>query len=502
MINWRQIFKVLGILLFFEAGQLLITMCVALFYDEDIMPYVWSIAASIVAGVVGRLLGINAGRQMGRREGYIIVSLVWIIFTLIGTMPFLLTGSLNDFPSAFFEAMSGFTSTGSTIIDNIDVLPRGIIFWRSMTQWIGGIGIVFFTLAILPAFGVGEVKLFAAESTGPMRDKIHPRISVAVRWIGSVYLMLTILCIASLFLCGMDLFDAINISMTTTATGGFSPHSANFHDQWNSPAIEYVTTLFMFLSGVNYTLLYYMILKGRIRRCLQNPELRVYLFIVVAATLICTVFLAIQNDGLDIERSFREALFTTISLQTTTGFASCDYVLWPQVLMPILLFLMFAGASSGSTSGGFKCIRWAILWNMLHNEFKRILHPRMVAPVKLGGEVVPTSIQKTLLAFVTLFVGTMFLGAFVLILCGVDESYVTSMGESVSILRQDYTDAVSLSLSSLSNVGPGMGYYGPAHSWAVISPLAKIVCALLMLIGRLEIFPIFILLTHSFWRKE
>jgi trk system potassium uptake protein TrkH len=416
-------------------------------------------------------------------------------------IPFILTESVPDASSAFFEAMSGFTSTGATIMDDIDSLPRGIIFWRSTTQWIGGIGIIFFTLAILPAFGVGEVKLFAAEATGPLHEKIHPRISVAVKWIGTVYLLLTVLCIASLFLCGMEFFDAVNIAMTTTGTGGFSPHAAFFHDQWHSPAIEYVTTIFMLLSGMNYTLLFYTILKGRFRKLFQNPELRVYMFIVFITTAACTVFIMIHNNNGDLELSFREAIFTTVSIQTTTGFASCDYTLWPQMLMPILLFLMFAGACSGSTSGGFKCIRWAILWEGLHNEFRKILHPRVVAPVKLNNEVIPTSVQKTLLAFCVLFVGSLFLGAFILILCGVDTNYIATHDQTI-VLRQDFTEAFSLSLSSLSNVGPAMDYYGPAHSWAVISPLAKIVCAFLMLIGRLEIFPILILFTKGFWKKE
>ena len=501
MINWRQIFKVLGMLLFIEAGLLIVTLAVALIYKEDVMPYVWTLAITIVLGLVGRCIGWGAGKNMGRRDGYLIVSLVWLIFSLIGMIPFILAKSVPDVASAFFEAMSGFTSTGSTVMDNIDAQPKGILFWRSVTQWIGGIGIIFFTLAILPAFGVGEVKLFAAETTGPLHEKIHPRISVAVKWIGSVYLLLTILCIASLFICGMNLFDAVNIAMTTTGTGGFSPHAAFFHEQWNSPEIEYVTTIFMFLSGVNYTLLFYTVLKGRFQKFFQNPELRMYLAIVGLSTAVCTIAIMVHNNEGDLELSFRQAVFTTVSIQTTTGFASCDYTLWPQELMPILMFLMFAGACSGSTSGGFKCIRWAILWEGLHNEFKRILHPRVVAPVKLNNEVIPTSIQKTLLAFVTLFVGSLFLGAFILILCGVDENYI-AMNDFTIVLRQDFTEAFSLSLSSLSNVGPALGYYGPAHSWAVISPTAKVVCAILMLIGRLEIFPILIIFTKGFWKKE
>ena len=489
MINWRQIVKLLGILLFIEAGQLFATMLVAFFYNEDVMPYIWTIILTAVLGGAGIIAGVNSGKSMSRRDGYLIVSLVWLVFTLIGMLPFILTKSVPDAASAFFEAMSGFTSTGATIIDEIDTLPRGIIFWRSMTQWIGGIGIIFFTIAILPAFGVGEVKLFAAEATGPLHDKIHPRISVAVRWIGSVYLGLTILCIVSLIICGMGIFDAINISMTTTATGGFSPHAKFFSEQFHSPAIEYVVTLFMFLSGVNYTLIYYTILKGRIRQFFQNPELRVYIVIVLAMTFVCTLFLMLDDPYSDLETSFRKSIFTIISLQTTTGFANCDYTIWPQILMPILLFAMFAGACSGSTSGGFKCIRWAILWEVLHNEFTRILHPHAVVPAKMNGEMIATSVQKTLLAFCTLFVGTLFLGTFILILCDVHK-------------ESQYTEAFSLALSSISNVGPAMDYYGPAHSWAIINPAAKVVCGALMLIGRLEIFPIFILFTKSFWKKD
>lgn len=489
MINWRQIIKVLGLLLFIEAGQLLITMLVALFYKEDVMPFVWPISAAAAIGGIAQLIGSNASKSIGRRDGYIIVSLAWLLFSLIGTLPFIFTQCVPDFASAFFEAMSGFTSTGATIIDDIDSLPRSIIFWRSMTQWIGGIGIIFFTLAILPAFGVGEVKLFAAESTGPLHDKIHPRISIAVKWIGMVYVTLTVLCIIALILCGMSIFDSINVSMTTTATGGFSPHSAFFSDQWQSPAIEYVVTAFMFLSGVNYTLLYYTVLKGRFRRFFSNPELRYYITIVAFTVVVCTVFMVLYSPDHDLERSFREAAFTIISLQTTTGFANCDYTLWPALLMPFLMFVMFAGACSGSTSGGFKCIRWAILWEVLHNEFIRILHPRAVVPVRLGNEVIPSSVQKTLLAFVTLFVGSLFIGTFLLLLCNVQQT-------------TQFSEAFSLSLSSLSNVGPGMYYYGPAHSWAVLSPAAKFICSFLMLIGRLEIFPIMVLLTHSFWKKE
>ena len=472
-------------------------MCLCQFvswlYGEGVMEFTPPIIISLILGCIGYYTGKDSGTNMSRKDGYIIVSSVWIIFTLIGMLPFLISGIVPDVASAFFETMSGFTSTGATILDDIDSLPKGILFWRSLTQWVGGIGIIFFTIAILPAFGIGEVKLFAAESTGPLHDKVHPRISVTARWIGSVYIMLTILCILSLVICGMGWFDAINYSFATTATGGYGTHSALLHDVYNSPAIEYVLTFFMLVSGINYTLIYYTILKGRIRSFLRDAEARAYLFIVFAATFVCTTTLTFYNPSHDVELAFRESIFTVVSMQTTTGLASCDYTLWPVQLMPIILFVMFAGACSGSTSGGFKCIRLSIIYRILKNEFTHILHPRAIMPVRINGAVIPPSITQTLIGFITLFVGSLFVGAFILALFGVAPNDVHP--------EFDYYEAFGLAMSSISNVGPGMGYYGPVHSWAILTPFAKMMCSFLMLIGRLEIFPIMILFTRSFWRK-
>ena len=493
MINWRLILKIIGILLYIEAGLMMLCQIVAFIYGEGIESFGLPISLSIILGLTGRLLGRKAGANMGRKDGYVVVSMVWVIFTLIGMLPFLLSGAVPDVSSAFFETMSGFTSTGATILDDIDSMPRCLLFWRSVTQWIGGIGIVFFTIAILPAFGVGEVKLFACESTGPLHDKVHPRISVAAKWIGSVYVVLTLLCIVSLMLCGMDTFDAINYSMCTTATGGYGTHSEMLHEVFKSPMIEYVLTFYMLMSGVNYTLIYYTILKGRIRKFFRDAEVRCYYIIVLGATAICTVSLFWANDCSDLELAFRESIFTVVSLQTTTGLATCDYTLWPVQLMPILLFVMFAGACSGSTSGGFKCVRLSIIYRILKNEFTRILHPRAVISVRLNDVIVPQTVVQTLLGFITLFVLGLFGGAFVLALFGVNPNNVHP--------NFDYYEAFGLAMSSISNVGPGMGYYGPAHSWMILTPVAKWVCSFLMLIGRLEIFPIVILFTQGFWKK-
>ena len=352
---------------------------------------------------------------------------------------------------------------------------------------------MFFTIAILPAFGVGEVKLFAAESTGPLHDKVHPRISVAARWIGGVYVALTILCVISLMLCGMNTFDAINYAFCTTATGGYGTHSALLGDYYHSPAIEYVLIFFMFVSGINYTLIYYTILKGKFKKFFGDAELRAYLIIAMGASLLCGGILAWYDPTHDVETALRHSFFTVISMQTTTGLATVDYTLWPVQLMPVLLFVMFAGASSGSTSGGFKCVRLSIIYRVLKNEFTHILHPRAVTPVRMNGNIVPTTIVQTLLGFVALFVCSLFLGAFVLALSGVDPNDVHP--------NFDYYEAFGIAMSSICNVGPGMGYYGPVHSWAILSPLAKYVCSFLMLIGRLEIFPIILLFTHGFWKK-
>lgn len=493
MVNWKLIAKILGFLLYIEAGLMMLCQGVCWLYGEGIRAFIPPIIISLVLGTAGAVVGYKSGTKMGRKDGYIVVSIVWVLFTLIGMLPFLLDGHVPDVASAFFETMSGFTSTGATIIDDLDSMPKGLLFWRSLTQWIGGIGIVFFTIAVLPAFGVGEVKLFAAESTGPLHDKVHPRISVAARWIGGVYVVLTILCIVALMVCGMGAFDAVNYAFCTTATGGYGTHSALLGDYYNSPAIEYVLIFFMFVSGINYTLIYYTILKGKVKKFFCDAELRAYLIIALGASFLCAGILAWNDTAHDVEAALRHGFFTVISLQTTTGLATVDYTVWPVQLMPVLLFVMFAGASSGSTSGGFKCVRLSIIYRVLKNEFTHILHPRAVTPVRMNGNIVPTAVVQTLLGFVALFVCSLFLGAFVLALSGVDPNDVHP--------NFDYYEAFGIAMSSISNVGPGMGYYGPVHSWAILSPVAKFVCSFLMLIGRLEIFPIMILFTRSFWKK-
>lgn len=502
--NWRLISKVLGVLLFIQAGLLMVCAGVSRLYGETAAPFLWTtlLAAALGAGLTGAARG--GGRNMGRKDGYIVVSLTWVVFTLTGMVPLLLSGSVGNVADALFETMSGFTSTGSTVIDRVDTLPRGILFWRSLMQWIGGVGIIFFTIALLPAFGVGEVKLFAAESTGLLHERIHPRISVTARWIGGVYTGLTALCALAYWLCGMSGFDAANYALSTTATGGFGTHSDLIGEVYRSPLLEYVMTLFMALSGINYTLLYFCLIKGRFRQFLRDAECRAYLLLMGAAVAVSAVVLAIGRvdwypDNLlfslgQAEVAFRDALFTIVSLQTTTGLATCDYTLWPRMLMPLLLFMMFAGACSGSSSGGFKCIRWCVVYRVVKNQFQRILHPRAVLPLRVGQDVLPQATVNATFAFAALFCAAVFGGAFVLLFAGAE----SAAGAGAF----SYSDAFSVALSSVSNVGPGMGCFGPTESWALLTPASKVVCAVLMLVGRLEIFPILLVLTRSFWKKS
>jgi len=494
VVNWKLLLKSMGMLLSFESMLFAVCIGVAIMYHEDSIPFLWAMAVSLAAGVVCRITGRNSGRSASRKDGYIIVSTVWVVFSIIGMIPFMVAGTFKDVASAFFETMSGFTSTGATVLPNIDSQPRSILFWRSVTQWIGGVGIIFFTIALLPAVGNGEVKVFAAETTGPLHDKIHPRISVATKWIATLYLTMTFACCGALWLCGMGLFDAINIAMTTTATGGFSPHSALMHEAYNIPgvnyiAIEYILVFFMFVCGTNFSLLYWVFFKRKLRNLTKDAEFKCYLLIVVAATIICTVILMIYNGNLtpeSIESDFRDSIFTVVSLQTTTGFACCDYSIWPPVVIPVIMFIMFAGASSGSTSGGFKCIRLVIIYKVIKNEFTHILHPRAVLPIKVNKAVVPANVRQTLLALLALYLIFFFIGT-IIMLC--DSSVGT------------YYEAFSVSLASLCNIGPSEGRFGPTACWDILSPVSKWTCSVLMLLGRLEIFPILIVLSKSFWRK-
>ncbi len=483
MINIKTIIRITGALLLLETMMLLLCAGISLYYAENVL-YDFGISAGITAGTgfLCLLFGKKGERVLTRRDGYILVSLVWVVFTLFGMLPFYISGYIPDITDAVFETISGFSSTGATILNNVEALPHGLLFWRSMTQWIGGLGIIMFTIAVLPIFGVSGLQVFAAESSGPTHDKVHPRIGVTAKWLWSIYVGLTGILVGLLMFGGMDWFDSICHAFTTTGTGGFSTKQASLA-YYRSPYIEYITSLFMFLSGINFTLFLFF-MNRKFKKCFYDAELRWYFasFLLFTATI---TFILYHNTTMDVEQAFRRALFQVASLQTSTGFATDDYMLWPPIAWGILLIIMIIGACAGSTSGGIKCIRMVILSKVARNEFKRILHPNAVLPVRVNRHAISPTIQTTVLAFS--FVYTVIILLSTLLLVG--------MGIS-------FDEAIGCAISSIGNMGPGLGQYGPAYSWAALPIAAKWLLSFLMLLGRLELFTILLLFTPYFWKRN
>lgn len=483
LINKKMICRVLGILLFIESAMFLLCAGISLCYGEyDYKYFLYTAFLNVAIGGVLLVLGRKAENRLTRRDGYCIVSLTWVLFTFFGMLPFYFSGGIPSITDAFFETMSGFTTTGATILDNIEALPHGMLFWRSLTQWIGGLGIVFFTIAVFPVFGGGNLQLFSAEATGVTRDKIHPKINVMAKWIWIVYLVLTVVETVLLMIGGMNLFDAVCHSFATTATGGYSTKQASV-SYWNSPFIEYVIAIFMILSGVNFSL-YFMCMKGKGKRLFKDDELRWFLKSVGILTLIITLALFFQNQY-DLESAFRKALFQVATAHTSCGFATDDYNLWPPFTWMLLVFAMMAGGCTGSTSGGIKNMRLLILARNIKNEFKRMLHPNAVLPVRVNHQVISPSVVATVNTFFVFYLLCALVGWTLLMFFGVG-----------------LTEAMSTVISSLGNVGPGLGAFGPAFSWAALPDAAKWVLSFLMLIGRLELFGVLLLFYSGFWEKR
>ena len=484
MIHFRTISRIIGTLLLLLAGTFFLLGIVSPFFEgNDLFSFLVSSFSTALVGLWFLIIGKGSKAEFSRRDSYITITFCWIAFAFFGALPYWLGGHIPNFTDAFFESMSGFTTTGASILDNIDSQPHTLLLWRSLTQWLGGLGIVFFTVAILPIFGIDKVQLFAAESTGVVQRKVHSRVTVGSRWIFSIYMLLTTACACSLKLCGMDWFDAINHALTTIATSGFSTRQAGIA-AFDSAQIEYVLTLFMFLSGINYTLLFLLLFKGKIRALYRNTGFRVYLFTVLGFSLIIAIGLLAQGD-ISIEKALRVSFFQVISLQTTTGYATADYTQWPPYLWMLLSFVMFLGACGGSSSGAMKCGRVAILAKSIRGEFRRILHPNAVIPVRMDGNPISSSTQATVLTFASLYFLLIFVGWFAFMVMGLD-----------------FVEGYSIALSSVSNIGPALGSLGPAYSWSALPAGAKWLSTLLMLIGRLELFTILLMFTASFWKKR
>lgn len=484
--NWQQVIRILGVLLMVEALFMAIAAIVAYIYEEnDFVAIVESAMLTIGAGIGGVLLGGSNTKHIGTREGYLVVGLVWIVFSIFGMLPFRLSHYIPNLTDAFFETMSGFTTTGATILTDIEALPHGLLFWRSMMQWLGGMGIVVLSLAILPMFGAG-MQLFAAEVPGITYDKLQPKITDTARRLWELYTLLTIICAILLYLGGMDVFDAICHSLTTLASGGYSTKNASIA-YWSSPAIHYIIIFFMILAGTNFSLLYGALIRRQGKRLIQDEEFRTYTYSIIGISLVISIGLLYTRtfEGFStIEKSFRDALFQTIATITTTGFSTSDYMAWHPILWLIILLAIPMGGTAGSTSGGIKTIRLHIMTKNILYEFKRVMHPKAILPVRVNRRLVSENTLSNTYVFLSIFLIITIASSIVLILCGISPS-----------------EAFGCSLASIANVGPALGGFGPSETYAVLPDFAKWVLSIVMLIGRLELFTILILFLPSFWRK-
>ena len=420
--------------------------------------------------------------EIKKRDGYLIVTSGWVAMALFGTLPYLIGGYIPEVSSAFFETMSGLSTTGATVLDDIESLPHGILFWRSMTQWIGGMGIIVLTIAVLPLLGIGGMELFVAEAPGPTKDKIHPRIKETAKRLWVIYLFLTVLETIVLMICGMNFYDAINHALTTNSTGGFSTKqdSIAFYD---SPLIELVIMIFMCIAGSNFTLIYFGF-KGKFKNLIYNDEFKWYIGAVLGLILFLTPVIYAET-GETLLETIRMVSFQVVSTITTTGYASADFTTWGSMATFVFFLLLFSGASAGSTSGGIKIVRIVILIKNGFLEFKKRLHPNAIIPVYLNKKAVPSHIIYNLLAFIFLYLFVFVVGSVIM----------TALGENFEV-------AISSVATSLGNVGPGIAEIGPSHTFSSISPAGKWLLSFLMLFGRLELFTVALLFTPYYWRRN
>lgn len=449
----------------------------------------------VIAGGILMVATKNHKKELNKREGYLVVSFGWIVMALTGTLPYLLTESIPSFTNAFFETMSGYTTTGASILNDIEALPEGVLFWRSLTHWIGGMGIIVLAIAILPLLGIGGMQLFAAEAPGPNADKLHPRITDTAKRLWLIYFGYTAAETILLQVAGMSFFDAINHSLCTLSTGGFSTKNASVAFWNGQPVIQYIIIVFMFLAGTNFILSYFAF-KGKVQKAIRDEEFKLYFKFIALFTIIAALIIYFRADfsisSIDhpmiygkAEASIRHALFQVIAIITTTGFVTADYTLWTPFLVVFFFGLMFLGGSAGSTSGGVKVVRHMIMIKNGFLEFKRALHPNAVLPVRYNKKSVTGNIVFNILGFFILYMISFIVGALVF-----------------SMFQIDFESSIGLSASSLGNVGPALGNFGPVNNYAALPALGKWWSAFLMLIGRLELFTVLILLTPFFWRNR
>lgn len=478
--NYKTIFFIIGWILKFEFVFLLLPAVTGLFYKEfqDSIIYV---AVAVTCLLIGHFLTShgNKSRQLYVKEGFVSVSLGWIVMSIFGALPFVFSGDIPSFTDALFETISGLTTTGASILTNVEVLSYTNLFWRSFTHWIGGMGVFVFVMAILPMMGGSTMNLMKAESPGPSVGKLVPKAMNTAKILYAIYLVITLCQIIILLVCRMPLFDALTITFGTVGTGGFGIKNDSLASY--SPAIQYVTTIFMILSGINYTA-YFCIISKQFKEILKLEEVRAYLLIILTAIIIiCINTLHLYGS---IGETLRHAAFQVGSIITTTGFATTDFDLWPALSKNILVLLMFIGACAGSTGGGIKVSRILILFKTIGKEISMLIHPRMVKKIKLDGRLIAHEVLRSTNVFIAVYFVIYFIS---LLLISIDEFSFTTNFTAVA--------------ATLNNIGPGLEMVGPTQNFSIFSNFSKYVLMFDMLAGRLELFPMLILFHPACWKK-
>jgi len=484
-LNPRVVFRVLGLLIAASGIAMLVPLAIALWYGEG---EVYVFGGCALAAALGGILLYMPGRGrrvLGLRDGFLIVSLGWLAIALVGALPFYFSSAIPDFTDAYFESMSGFTITGASILSDIEALPRSMLLWRSLIQWMGGMGIVVLSLAILPILGVGGMQLFKAEAPGPTPDRLTPRIKETAKLLWGVYVLISLAEVLALVLAGMGVFDAVCHTFTTMATGGFSTRNTSV-GAFHSPAIEWIVIVFMFLAGANFSL-HFIALRGKSLKNLlvyfRDDEFRIYLFVVLFSSLV--IFASnIRTTSLALDVNLRASFFQVVSILTTTGFGTEDYEKWSSLAVYLLLCLMFIGGCAGSTGGGMKQMRLLILIRHAINELRKLLHPRAVYAIRFNHGPVSQDIVTNILGFFLLMMIVTVFSTFAMTMVGLD--LVSAFGSVAA---------------TLNNIGPGAGSVGPTDNFGHIPAVGKWVLVFCMLVGRLELYTVLVLFTPEFWRR-
>ena len=481
--SFRFIIKVLGLLLVFFGFSMFLPLLVSLFYsDSDPGWFASSIGITVAIGALMYLLNRSVKKEISAREGFLITAGAWVVACIFGALPYYISGTFTTFTDAVFESSSGLTTTGATVMTNIEAMSHGILFWRALTHWLGGMGIILLGVAILPLLGVGGMQLFRAEVPGPTKDKLKPRIAETAKLLWAVYVLITALEALLLKIGGMSLFDAVCHAFATMATGGFSTRNLSI-ESYNSVYFDFVITFFMILAGINFAL-HYVALTGRITTYWKDAEFRFFIGLLGGLTVFVTAVLYISQTYPTLFDSFRYAVFQVPAIVTTTGFSTADFEKWPYVLQMMILALMFVGGCSGSTGGSMKIVRVMLLFKSAYNELIHLVHPRAVVPIKLGKVVVPDSVMRSIWNFFFLFMALFVVSTFIMTALGLD-----------------LLTAIAAVAASIGNIGPGLGLVGPTDNYAWIPTIGKWTLIFDMILGRLEIYTVIVCMAPVFWRK-